>query len=331
MEGLLEWSHEGKDLEVFARRADQVADAAAVTGVGRVPLRGIMYRRMATVDGRPWRVFYNYTDERYLETAGIGMVEGRGFTPAEARNQLPVAVVSEATARRLWPGRAAVGQMFQLEESTQLYEVIGVARDVVSSFFFIGMDPTMVYLPAAVGSPEIGSLLVRTRKGASRVGAQLQRLCLEARPDSYCEAVRMEDIAGMQRLPVRIASQVAMALGAVSMVLSCVGLYGVVAFVVERRRKEAGIRLALGSPRWRVIVAMAGPALRSVAWGVGIGLPACFVAAKMGESMAEYLRFSDAGVFVGAPALLVGVAVVAAMWPARRAAGVDAAEVLREE
>ncbi|MBL8173561.1 MAG: ABC transporter permease [Bryobacterales bacterium] len=331
MDGLYESGYEAGDLAGFAAKVERMQHVEGVAGVGRVPLRGIMNRTNATVDGKQARLFYNYTDERYLDMMGIALAAGRGFTPAEARNQLPVAIVSEATAERLWPGRSAIGQSLQLEGAAQLFQVVGVARDVVSSFFFMGLDPTLVYLPAAVGSAEIGSLLARMGGANGKAVAQLQQACLAAAPESYCEPIEMRDIASIQRLPVRMASQVAMALGAVSIVLSCVGLYGVVAFLVERRRKEAGIRLALGSSRLRVMAAMTASPLRGVVLGAAVGLPVCFAAAKFAEGMAVYLRLSDPAVFVAAPVLLLLVAAAAALVPARAAASVDPSEVLREE
>lgn len=330
LRALYESGFEG-DPGPYAKRLESHPRVASVTGVGRVPLRGIMERRTAIVENQHTQVFFNFTDHRYLETMQIPLVAGRNFTAAEAHGKLPVAIVSEATARRLWPGRSAIGQSFQLDGSKHLYQVTGVVKDVVSSFFFIGTDPTLVYLPAAAGSPEIHNLIVRTRDSRSTILPELQNLCLSAAPQSYCEPGSFEDIAWIQRLPFRMASQVAMALGIVSVLLSCVGLYGVVAFLVERRRKEAGIRLALGSPRSSVMLAMSAASLKSLCLGIGIGLPVCFMAAKFAESAAVYLRLSEPLVFLGAPLLLLLIGVAAALLPARRAANVDPAWTLRQD
>ncbi|MBS1825285.1 MAG: ABC transporter permease [Acidobacteria bacterium] len=330
LDGLFDSDHDG-ELRSYSNRLEALPAVIAVTGVGRVPLRGIMERRTATIGGKQARLFHNYVDHRYFETMQIPLVEGRNFTLAEAHNQLPVAVISEATSKRFWPGRSAIGQSFRFEGSPQLYEVTGVARDVVNSFFFIGLDPTFVYLPAVAGSAEIRSLIVRARQVDARFVGELQRLCLSVTPQSYCEPGSMTGIAWMQRLPVHIASQVATALGVLSVVLSCVGLYGVVAFLVERRKREAGIRLALGASRANVMLAMSSPSVKSLLFGIGVGLLPCFVAAKFAESAVAYLRLSQPLVFVGAPLLLLVVGVAAALLPARRAASVDPSQTLRHD
>ncbi|MFN7936705.1 MAG: ABC transporter permease [Bryobacteraceae bacterium] len=330
LQTLVESGHEG-EMRSYSNRLEALPQVAAVTGVGRVPLRGIMERRTATIDGKQARLFHNYIDHRYFDTMQIPLVEGRNFTLAEVHNQLPVAVVSEATAKRFWPGRSAIGQVFQFDGSPQLFEVTGVARDVVNSFFFIGLDPTFVYLPAAAGSAEIRSLIVRARKADTQISHELQQLCLAVTPQSYCEPASLLDIAWTQRLPVRIASQVAVALGLVSVVLSCVGLYGVVAFLVERRKREAGIRLALGASKRNVILAMSSPSMKSLGSGIVLGVLPCFVAAKLAESAVVYLRLSQPLVFFTAPLLLLIVGAAAALLPARRAASVDPAQTLRHD
>jgi len=310
---------------------------AGISGVARIPLWGMMDPMAAVIDGRRVTVASNFVDHRFFETVGIDIVRGRGFTPSESQAAADVAVVSERTARRLWPGREALRQTFLAgaeaddRNPRRVLQVIGVARDVVSGMFLAGTDSTLVYLPAAVGSAAVRHLIVRSRHARGPLVAGLQQACLEIDANGYCQTQSFVDVAWLQRFPVRMASQVAMALGGLALLLSCVGLYGVVSLTVVQRTREAGIRLALGASRWMVMRPMMASSLRGAAMGAGVGLPLCLAAAKWADSMAEFLHLADPAVFIAVPLLFTAVVTLATAIPARKASGADPSAALRQD
>ncbi len=335
VDGLYDTGYEGR-LKDYRKLLAADSRIAAITGVFRIPQWGMMYPVAAEVDGRPMSLAHNYVDDRFFETFGIPLVRGRAFTPAEAGSRAAVAVVSEATARKLWPDRNALGRTILVGAADsngpapRAVQVVGVAKDVISGMLLLGTDSTLVYLPAAVGSAEVQHLVVRARDPGGRFVAALQQKCLDL-DGSFCGPMALTEVAWLQRFPVRMASQVAMALGLMALLLSCVGLYGVVALTVVRRTREAGIRLALGASRWMVMRPMMASSLRGAAAGIAVGLPLCFAVARWADSMAEFLHLADPAVFLAVPALLAGVVFAATLIPARKASSTGPAAALRHE
>jgi predicted permease len=325
------------DLRAFAKRLEENARVAAVSGVRDVPLWGVKPRRPMTAEGHARSLAFSFVDHRFFETMQIPLRDGRAFTAAEAAAESPVTIVSEATARTLWPGTSAIGKILEVgdpekpDAAPRPVVVVGVAADVVSGLLVIGPDPHMVYFPAGIGSAPIRNLVVRTHQADARFKSELQEECLALNPASLCQPWRLDELAGMQRAPVRMATQVATALGVVALLLSAVGLHGVVAFTVVRRTREAGIRAALGASPWMLVRAMLAPSLRGVAVGIAIGWPVCFALAKLADSAAEYLKLASPAVFAAAPSVLIAVAVLAVAEPAWRVTRVDPAVVLRDE
>jgi predicted permease len=335
VQGLYDTDFHG-DLQAFEKRLAADPRISGITTAMRIPLWGAMYQRAATVDGANLSLAFNYVDHRFFDTIGIRIRRGRGFTAAESANQAPVAVISEATARRLWPNRDAIGQTIVTEpvpeesQPRRALQVIGVANDVVSGLLFVGADRTLVYLPSS-GTEPVKQMIVRSSAPGPVIIPALQQACLDLDPTAFCRTIALTEVAWMQRFPFRIASHVALALAALALVLSCAGLYGVVAFTVVQRTREAGIRLALGSSAWRVIHSMLASSLRSVAIGAAVGLPLCYIAARFADSMASFLHLSDPAVFVAVPAILFFAVFLATVFPARRAASVDPAIALRQD
>lgn len=306
----------------------QVEGVASVSGVSRVPLYGRLDRRAAMVNGVTEAVGTNVVDERYFETLELKVTEGRGFTRAEAEAGARVAVVSAATARRLWPGAgSAVGRRIEFVEEGP-YEIVGVVPDVVSGWFFEGADSTMLYMPAAAGSKAIDSAVARVDGNVGKAVAAMRKVCAEA---GGCEPASLRGMATVQRFPFQVAAAVAGLLGALALMLTGVGLYGVVSYSVIQRRREIGVHVALGASPWMVVGRVVGEAWRCVGWGVLAGLPVCLALSKLGSASVLQIQTFDAGAYVAVPLLLAAVTAVSCLVPARRAARVDAMLSLREE
>jgi predicted permease len=315
---------------------EQQPFVASLSVVQRVPRYGPMSRHAATVDGHSVQLSYNYVGHRYFETLALP-VEGRSFTMQEAAGNAKVAVISRATARLLWPGRAPFGRSIRIDQplgtdaqTVGVYEVIGVAPDVVSGWLFQGKDATAVYFPAAAGHDKVQSAIVRINGQASAIAA-IRKLCAGVADATGCEPISLREVSAIWRFPLTAAASVAGALGMLALVLTAVGLYGVVSHSVVQRRREIGVHLALGASSMMVIRRIIGEAWRCVAIGLIVGLPVCLALSRLMVTSVFNIRGFDPMAYVAVSALLGLIVTFACLIPARRAARMDPMVSLREE
>jgi hypothetical protein len=308
----------------------------SATTVAQTPLAGQAARIDVEVEGRRQRLAHNLVDHRFFAVTGIPIRRGRGFLPGDGAPEVRRAVVSESAAGRLWPGADPVGETIDVDEdggeaAPARYEVVGVAADALSGWFFEGREVPMVYLAAPVASPLTAETIVRRRGGEAGALAGLRALCQAHDPAATCTPTPLQSLLDRQRVPFVVAAQVASALGLTSLALACLGLYGLVGFLVVRQTREIGVRMALGATRRGVLLGVLGAAARRMALGTALGLPVCLAALALLESRLTLLDTFHPGVFVLAPAALVAAGVVAALLPARRAASVDPLVALRHD
>lgn len=321
-------------------RLSRLDSVSAISAVSRVPLYGRLDLHAARLDGKAATVAFNRVDQRYFETLAVPIVEGRGFTRNEAETRARVTVISLATARKLWPDAAsAVGKSLELtaepgESSTTAghYEVIGVVPNLVSGWLFEGADPTAVYLPASAGARDVSSLMVRVNGNPVAAAAALRTACAEsAQTPVGCEPASLRQVASLQRFPFQAAAAVAGVLGLLALLLTGVGLYGVVNYAVMQRRKEFGIHVALGASPRQVMTRTFSEAGRYIAGGLVVGLPVCLALSKLAASSVFAIRTFDPWAYTSVPVLLVLISLLACLGPARRAARLDPMKSLREE
>lgn len=308
-----------------------------VTLASRAPLMGTPSRASAMVDGRSEPVFVRAVDANYMDVFGLQVLRGRALSRAD-ESGAAVAVISRRTAERLWPGANAVGRVLDLPPQDGLgaipdghVEVVGVVEDVVSTWFVSGLDSSAVYLPASIESPAIRSLILQTRDSSAATLEAITRACVRAVPEQNCELMPMLSAVRIQRLPFLIASRVAASLGWIALGISCIGLYGLVSYLVVQRRREIGVRLALGAQPGRVTSEMLSGALRQIVLGLLIGLPLAFAVSRFAASFIASLRSFDLVSFVLVPLGLAALSLCAAWLPARRSAAVPPTIALRDE
>jgi hypothetical protein len=299
---------------------------ASASVVAQVPLYGFHSKSAYLVDGRTEMLAGNAVDENFFATLALPLTQGRTFLRQETERRADVAVISQATARRLWPDAAAViGRTFQDAETLRRIEVIGVVPDVISGFFFQGLDPSMIYTPVSAGSPDGVALMVRGRSGEAATSAALRKISTEM------DAVSMRKVASMQRFPFEAAGVIAGTLGLLALLLTCIGLFGVVSFVVAQRTREIGIQMALGAEPLRIVLQIVMSASKQVLYGVLVALPVCLVLSKLAASSQLQIRTFEWTAYLAAPMLLIGIASLSCLLPARRAAAVDPMVSLRQE
>ena len=268
----------------------------------------------------------------YFKTFGTPVVLGREFAERDTATSPRVAVVNEAFARYYFPNRSPLGRWvaFRPEPNTHA-EIVGVVKDV--KYESLRREfPRTVYLMAEQVPPGPDSYVfsVRTAAGMSVavpvIERTLERIDPLLRPAS---AISLEDYVGRSLLQERMMATLAGFFGAVAMLLGAVGIYGVMAFQVARRRKEIGIRLALGADAGSVIGMVLGQTARLTLAGCAIGAAGGLALTRVAADLLYGVRPNDPLTFVAAAAGLVAIALAAAYVPGRSAARTDPVQTLR--
>ena len=321
----------------LARELAALPQVREVAAVSQVPLTGSPYRVDARIGNRSEALNVRAVDTPYFALVGLEVLSGRKLHRGDERGAM-AAWVSRRTADRLWPGQNPLGRTLELPPQDALgalrsgtFEVAGVVEDTVSNWFVEGIDASAVYIPAAIGDAAIGSLVLATQDSSPSTIEAIMRACVRSAADRNCELMPMVLAVKIQRLPFLATSTVAAALGWIALAISCIGLYGLMSYVVVQRRREIGIRLALGARGGRVVREILGGAARQIAFGLLIGLPLAYAAGRVAAAQMEALRSFDMVAFLVIPPALACVALAAAWLPARRGARIPPTEALRQD
>jgi predicted permease len=318
---------------------------AEMAAVWRVPLYGRLREIAVTPSGAAERTtaVYNFVSPEYFHLFGVPVLRGRGFTADEAGSEAPVAIVSEETARRFWPGEEALGKSLRIERANRRFQdelpgfsevqVIGIAKDVSSGWVFDGIDRAILYLPTHPNAKHGTELLVRGQGTSNATVATVRTLLSRHWPQAPWAVIPMKDVLAVQIYPFRAASWVGSLLGAVALLLTVSGMYGVMAYLAGQRTKEIGIRIALGATPAMVLRLVLRHSVMLIAAGLGTGLALSLGATKLLVSVIEIpnILFWDTGAAAAGLALVTAAALLAAFFPSRRASRVDPMSTLRAD
>jgi predicted permease len=328
-----------------ALAADSRIAEVAVTGGNPLFIRSRAVAASAGGGTAPAGTRYTFVSPEYFSILRMPIVRGRAFRPDESRASARVAIVSEATGRAFWPGANPVGQIITIErpEGRPVDElpgyaeviVVGTTRDVVSGMLFDGRDAGHIYLPTHPADPHAIAVLVRPRaEGAIGPDSALQQIFrrVSSTPEVF-EAVPLDDMRRVQIYPLRAAAWIGLLLGAIALVLSVSGLYGVLTYTMNQRTREIGIRMALGATAGAVVALVMRQSARLAGAGAIAGLVFSFGAMKALSAAIQLQSVSLLQVvpFAGGVTLVLAATAAAAFQPARRATRVDPAETLRAE
>jgi predicted permease len=310
----------------FASRLGELREIESVSACDHQPLSGMSPQ--TSVEGTALRVAYNRVGSQYFRTLGISVIQGRDFSEAEAEGNAPVAVVSEGTALRLWPGAEPVGKTIRLGGDGMTRQVIGVVTNARAGILWRPED-AYVYLP--IGANPAYAIFRAPSWSASVAASRLQDEAAHIHPRLRAPVRAIEDSLEFAYAPFRFLAAAAGLIAALTLLLASVGLYGVVSLMVSQRTREIGIRMALGAMSRDVMRAVFGSSLRLVAVGVVIGLGGGLAFAKLLAVALIGIKPFDLVAFASTSGLMVFVAALATWVPARRAAEVDPIITLRHE
>ena len=276
-------------------------------------------------------IHYNEVMPEYFSLFGIPLIRGRNFTEADSESN--VAIVMEATARKLWPRQDPLGKIFQMEDgpnSLKQFEVVGVAHDSHTSSLS-QLDPYFFYFPLSGKDQLAAKLIVHTSAPLAGTEKQIQMAARGVDPNVLVRTASMDQNIDLYRMPGRLATALAGVLGGFALLLASIGIYGVVSYAVSRRVREIGIRMTLGAGRREVLRLVMRGAMTPVAVGALLGIAACAGVSRVLSTVLYGVSPLDPVAFAGVTLFLLGIALLASYMPARRATRVDPMVALRYE
>ena len=327
----------------FRDLADRLEAIPGVTTVGLVsqlpltgsgPLSPFAYNEetarnfeSVTADGRQ-------VSPAYFQAMDARLLAGRTFAPGDSVGTPPVIIIDETLARLAWPGENAVGKQLQLQPTgtpNAFAEVVGVVehmrqhdltRDVLHQ----------IYYPVGQGTPSVMTVVVEAAVDPATLAAPVRRTVAEMDPDlPVSRLMPMGVLVSEGMAQARFSLVLMSVLGGIALLLTAVGVFGVISYSVSQRTREFGIRLALGEDPARTRRSVVAGGMRLVLASIAVGLAGSLLATRLIAGLLYEVRPADPLTFAGIALLLTLVALLACYLPARRATRVDPALTLRSE
>ena len=273
----------------------------------------------------------------YFRTMKIPLRRGRDFTEADSESEERVTIIDEGLARQFWPsypqGVDPVGKRLSIGSSAKPAQIVGIVANVRQS-----VDgsrwPGTVYLPFTGGvpmaAPQSAVLILRTQGDPLRYTAGIREQVRQLDRDQPIENVEtMESLVEGQVGQRRVLMVLLDSFAGVALMLSLIGIYGVIAYSVSQRTREVGIRRALGAEHGDILWLIIGQSLALVVAGIALGLGGAYAATRVATTVLFQVSATDPATFAGVAVVFLLVAVAASYLPARRAAKIDPMEALR--
>lgn len=333
------------------RRLARVPGVESVTLAQFAPFSGqnwswsISLPGYASADGNPPSSRFTRVGPRFFETSGMRLIAGRDIGPQDVPGAPAVTVVNERFVREFLNNRDPLGVRFSFNKPNAKVqmEIVGVVSDAKFQHAREQMQPTF-FLPMLqpVGLQEGGDsnddsmyahdILVRAGGDPGVVTAQLRAALVEMNPDMPIRKITtLREQVGRTLMQDLVVQKLSGFFGLLALLISAIGLYGLMSYAVIRRTRELGIRFALGAATSDVVRMVMRQSMLLVVLGIAIGVPLTWAGARIASRMLFGVGPYDAVVFITSTAILAATASISAYLPARRASRVDAAVVLRAE
>ena len=304
---------------------------------------------LAEASGAKATVAYELVSPEFFTVLDIRVVRGRAFTPAERTPNHSVAVVSETTARTLWPTADAVGQVMRLDPDltsetrrvdeptldSRTFTVVGVVRNV-AGFRIAPFKEAVVYVPTSAAMPKT-SLIARVHGDPELARQALLNRLTRIDPNMARQVVTMRTLVRMDAYLLQIAFWLTVVLGGLALALTVSGLFSVLSYLVEQRTREIGVRMALGATMRDVTRLVLSQSIRPVGVGLLIGggsaagLAALLRATLGAGTIGKIVHVLDPAAYALSLLVIVAACLLAAAVPATRAARLDPMQTLRQE
>jgi putative ABC transport system permease protein len=278
---------------------------------------------------------YRFVSEHYFETMGVALRQGR--FPTSHDRALMVAVLSESAALKVWPGESPLGKRIRNDPRPGWAEVIGVVADVRTESLE-QQTPIMVYVPYWDGAYWQGSVwgnatyAMRTSRDPATMANALRLAIRELDAElPLAHVLTMQEIVSESVRSRRFQTLLAGIFAGASLLLACLGIYGVISYSVTRRTNEIGIRIALGAQASQVLTLVLRQGIRPVFGGLLVGVAAALAAERLIGSFLYGTQARDPAAISAVAAILLLVAAAACWAPARRASQIDPMTALRNE
>ncbi len=323
-------------------RLEASPDVTRASATLLVPLSGSSWERRVRAETplapeeRPSFLF-NLVSEGYFETLGVPLIRGRPFGPGDTPESDPVVVVDERFAEHFWPGEDPIGRRVTWREAddgtvAEWRTVVGVVANV-RHYEMASPSRIQAYVPVRQAGADAGvglRVAVAARGDLAPVADLLRRTVADLEPGIPVAQMRpLADHVADELRGTRSMGLVTGTFGAVALLLSCLGIFGVLSLSVARRSREIGLRVALGSTPRAVVALVLGQGMRVTALGVALGVAGAAATGRLLGAFLYEVAPIDPIVYVAAVGVLVLAALIAAAHPAARAASTEPGRVLR--
>jgi predicted permease len=280
-------------------------------------------------------VYINAVSPEFFTTLGARIVAGRDFVERDTRpasqGGLCVAIVNEDFAKRYFNGRSPLGAHVGLgsgPDAKAAVEIVGIASNI--SYRGVREEREQAYFPLVSCATSGGTFYVRIRGSREAAIESIRTIVHHADPTLPLSAIRtLDEQVGRSLTTERMLAALSAGFGVLALLLSLVGLYGVVSFTVTQRTREIGVRMALGATRLATMWLLLRDALAMTSLGIAIALPSVWALGRAIESQLYGVKPTDPSTIAAATVLLCSTTLIAALIPARRAAAVNPADALR--
>jgi predicted permease len=340
----------GANTPVEARRAvyrDLTARVRAVPGVDDaaeafiVPVSGAGWNNNIVIDGKTYSerthlVNFNSVGSGYFRTMGTPILAGRDFTESDTLSAPRVAIVTEQFAKKFFDGANPIGRLFQIEEGVgverPLFQIVGLTKDVKYTNLREEFKPIAFLASNQEKAPDPSlQFVVRSSAPLATVTGGVSAAIAAAAPSAILEFDTLNSMVRNSLMRERLMATLSGFFGLLAGLLATIGLYGVMSYMVERRRNEIGIRIALGADRGAVVGMIMREAATLLAAGLIVGGLAAFGASKMAGTLLFGLKPGDPASMAMAVLALTLIAGLASYVPAWRASRLEPTQALREE